>query len=669
MIRLVRLLLSALALPALAGGCITASTALADTTQIEPAQTLVLQLKWAHQFQFAGYYAAVEKGFYAEEGLNVRIAPAIPGQDPIHSVLDGEATYGIGASDLVLLRGQGHPVVALAAIYQHSPLVLLASRSSGIESVHDLVGKRVMIEQQSASILAYLRDEHIPMDMLDIRHHRFSPTALIEGEVDAISAYTTDEAFVLEQAGVDYRVLSPRASGIDFYGDTLFTTATEVDEHPQRVDAFVRASLRGWRYALANPEEIIDVIWSRYSQRHSRAHLAYEARHSEALISADIVELGYMNPGRWRYIAEVYGSLGLMPENVDLDGFLWRPGTDTGSNLRGLYAPLAGAALLGVLITYAALRFYRTSRRLGQEIIRREVIQKDLADANERYRLLVDAAPFPVVISELATGAIRFLNPLAADKLAISPSDIGLSSRAFYVHPDDRLRFLEALGKGSRVDGFDIELRAANGNVFWASVSASCIDYGDTRAIFSAFTDITERKHIEQRLRELADNDPLTGIANRRRFLELLTEALDRSLHQHQPMTLLALDVDHFKRINDTHGHAAGDDVLRALVATIKRHLRHHDILGRTGGDGLSLYLPDTSLELGLGFAECVRQAVAALAIDIDDARAAVTVSIGVTETGPDDDLQRLMARVDNALHSAKREGRNRVIAETAGGR
>lgn len=173
-------------------------------TRTQPLEPVSLQLKWKHQFQFAGYYAALAKGYYREAGLDVKIVEAQPAQDPTATVLQGNADFGVSASDLVLLRAQGQPVVALAVIFQHSPLILLARRNFDLNYLHDLIGKRVMIEPGSAELLAYLQREGISRERLEILPHAFDANALIDGRVDALSAYVTDEPFTLRQAEVDY---------------------------------------------------------------------------------------------------------------------------------------------------------------------------------------------------------------------------------------------------------------------------------------------------------------------------------------------------------------------------------------------------------------------------------------------------------------------------------
>ncbi len=284
-----------------------------------------LQLKWKHQFQFAGYYAAVKKGFYREAGLDVTLIEAPETGEPALEVIKGEAEFGTTGPDILLQRAFGHPVVALAVFFQHSPMVLVARKDSGINSLHDLAGKKVMIEPAAAEIAAYFKAESLATASITILPHSHTHEDFVSGRVDAISAYSSDELFPIAQSGCEFITFNPRSAGVDFYGDLLFTTEQHIKNNPQQVAAFVEASKKGWRYALAHPEEIVDLILAEYSQRHSREHLLFEARETQRLVFAEIVEVGYMNPGRWRYIADTYANLNMIPRNFDLTGFVYDP--------------------------------------------------------------------------------------------------------------------------------------------------------------------------------------------------------------------------------------------------------------------------------------------------------------------------------------------------------
>ena len=162
-------------------------------------EQVALQLKWKHQFQFAGYYAAQEKGYYRDAGLEVSVIEAGPETDPVREVLDGRAQFGVSNSALLLARAQGKPVVALAVIFQHSPFILAARRDGGIRSVHDLAGKRLMVEPHADEVFAYLRKEGLSEKQLRILPHSFDHQDLIDGRIDVLTAYSTDEPYFFEQ--------------------------------------------------------------------------------------------------------------------------------------------------------------------------------------------------------------------------------------------------------------------------------------------------------------------------------------------------------------------------------------------------------------------------------------------------------------------------------------
>ncbi|MFZ2525038.1 MAG: ABC transporter substrate-binding protein, partial [Candidatus Ferrigenium altingense] len=240
--------------------------------------SVTLQLKWTHAFQFAGYYAANEQGYYRDAGLDVSIVEALPGVDPVKNVLEGKAEFGVGTSALLLQRKAGQPVVALDVIFQHSPYVLIARQHSATQTVHDLIGKRVMLEPQADELLAYLKKEGIPLSRITQVEHSYDPQDLIDGKIDAIAGYSTNQPYYLDRTRLPYQIYTPRSAGIDFYGDNLFTTEQELKEHPERVQAFRAASLRGWKYAMEHPEKMADLILAKYSQRHTRDYFLFEAR-------------------------------------------------------------------------------------------------------------------------------------------------------------------------------------------------------------------------------------------------------------------------------------------------------------------------------------------------------------------------------------------------------
>lgn len=273
-----------------------------------------IQLKWFHQFQFAGYYAALEKGFYAEEGLDVELRERDPTTSNIDDVLEGRAQYGVADTGLLLPRMQGQPVVLLAQIFQHSPLIFLALKKSGIRTPYDLAGKRVTVDVKGhryAPLDAMLLDTLGGFDKLSSIEMSFRHQDLLEDKLDAFAAYSTDQPFWFKQRKIPVNIIDPRDFGIDFYGDNLFTTEQELKDHPLRVKQIRRATLKGWNYALEHPEEIVNLILEKYnSQKFSRAHLEFEARETAKVIVPRFVELGSYKSSRYQKIAEIYARMG-----------------------------------------------------------------------------------------------------------------------------------------------------------------------------------------------------------------------------------------------------------------------------------------------------------------------------------------------------------------------
>src|SRR5574343_893054 len=179
---------------------------------------VVIQLNWRHQFQFAGYYAAIEKGYFRDAGFEVSLQELPTGGDPVERVLAGDADFGVAASELAWHRAQGKPVVAVAAIVQHSPLILLVNRRK-ISNVDSLEGSRIMLAPHEMELFAYLRREEIRQ--FTTVPHTFDTRDLIEGRGEAMSGSATDAPYLLRKVGFPYQIFNPAAVGINFYGDTL----------------------------------------------------------------------------------------------------------------------------------------------------------------------------------------------------------------------------------------------------------------------------------------------------------------------------------------------------------------------------------------------------------------------------------------------------------------
>ncbi len=349
---------------------------------------VTLQLKWYHQFQFAGYYAAQAKGYFRDEGLEVIIREGGPARPPAPTVLSGTAQFSIGDSDLLVKRINGAPIVALAAIFQHSPYILLSRADSGIRAPSDLAGKTVMMSEDQGSIQlrTMLKGEGVDPQLVRIIPQSWKLQDLVEGRVDVISAYATVEPTKLRALGVVPAIMRSLDYGVDFYGDILFTSEAEARANPERVAAFVRATRKGWDYAMANPREVAGLILGMEgvaARGVTREELLAEAEAMRAFVLPNVVEIGHMNPGRFEYIARTLADQGLVQPGYSLDGWIFDPNPPVNPDTLRL---VAAAALALLAIAIAALVWNLQMRRsvrertgqLQEEINRRIEIQEQL---------------------------------------------------------------------------------------------------------------------------------------------------------------------------------------------------------------------------------------------------------------------------------------------------
>lgn len=326
-----------------------------------------LQLRWRHQFQFAGFYAAERKGFFRDAGLNVQILEGGEGIDAVEEVLSGRAEFGVGNAELVLHYLEGEPVVALAPILQHSPLVLMSRREDRVRHPKDLIGRRVkmLLTPRDAELMAMFQREGVSLDEIQVVQGWVNPEDFLKPELAAVTAYVTNEPYYLQSRGISVSFLRPATYGIDFYGDTLFTRREVLETSPDMVRRFRSACIRGWKYALAHPREIIQSVLDDYGCEKTYDHLNYEAETIRGLVSSEIVEIGYMNPGRWRHIADTFIRLGMAEPGMAIDDFLYdpKPPPPIWLGLAGWI--VAGLAVFGFLTALVLMAF---NQRLSQKV-------------------------------------------------------------------------------------------------------------------------------------------------------------------------------------------------------------------------------------------------------------------------------------------------------------
>jgi diguanylate cyclase (GGDEF)-like protein/PAS domain S-box-containing protein len=274
-------------------------------------------------------------------------------------------------------------------------------------------------------------------------------------------------------------------------------------------------------------------------------------------------------------------------------------------------------------------------------------------------------------------GHCTFLNPAALHMLGYQQQAelLGKHMHSFVRHDHSDNRDcsigecrLCAASQSRKTAHIDAEVfRRRDGTSFPVEIwSNPVVIGGETVSTLITFIDISERKFLEDELKRRAQVDLLTGMNNRRQFFELAEKELARTKRHGIPTSVLMMDVDHFKSVNDTYGHHVGDRVLQKLSKVCTRTLREIDIPGRIGGEEFAILLPGTQYQQALDAGERLRLAVADTAVPVEHSHAInLSVSIGVAQFGArDGSLEDMLKRADAALYAAKKAGRNRVCCE-----
>ncbi|WP_286237642.1 ABC transporter substrate-binding protein [Neptuniibacter halophilus] len=295
----------------------------------QAAESISVQLLWKHQFQFAGYYIAKEKGFYAEEGLEVGLKEYGPDLDLVDEVLQGNSQFAVGRTSLLIDQNAGADIVALFAAYQQSPLMLLTRKDSGILLSSDLRNRRVMITNDAkrvGELIAMLLQAGITLSEFEQVEHSYDVNDLISGKVDAIASYVSNEPFEMERQGVEYNVIHPKDYGFDMYSDILFSSREYIEQHPDTTDKFYRASIRGWIYAFNHIEETARLIFERYNtQNKSLAALIFEGQELKKLAFDKDGNFGTLSETKFNEMAQVYLVTGSIFRGYNFSDFIYRP--------------------------------------------------------------------------------------------------------------------------------------------------------------------------------------------------------------------------------------------------------------------------------------------------------------------------------------------------------
>ncbi|MCW8837775.1 MAG: diguanylate cyclase [Thiovulaceae bacterium] len=788
-----------------------------------------LQLLWKHQFQFAGFYVAKERGYYEQVGLNVDIKEYNSTINIVDDVILGKSTYGIGRSSLLIDKVKGKPVVPFGAIYQHSPIVLISTNPK-IKKLIDLKHKKIMITKDaisSASISGMLAHSYGLKNNMLLQKHSFDYHDLLDGTTDAMACYISNEPYYLEKSNIKYKVFDPKEYGFDFYGDIIFTSMQEVQKNPDRVKSFYVASKKGWTWAFNNIEESAKLIYDKYNtQNKSLESLIYEGYALKKLAFVDGIPFGSISKNKFESISRIFKFKGMMDFNDNFDDFLYpfkekvkigvlakrgKEVTHKRWNLLAEYlnnrldyydfeiVPLDfvqleesvknksvdfiitntmyyvllenryGISRIATLVNSDILNKYRliqfggviftksdstninelidledetigavSSLSFGGWIMGYEELikhDKNFKDVKVKFFGTHDAVVNAVLEDKVKVGTVRTdtLERMANEgkiklsdikviapkkyknfpylvstklypewpiaKLSHTSDELAnklLSEIVNYKANDEDIKNNKILGwtvpldyssvhgvlKKLRLPPYEnIELRFEDileeYSIFFyiivvaviALISRLIYDWRlniylnqyNKRLDSAVRSKTRELTAANKKLKILANQDALTKISNRAHFMKFARKYFEIANRNDESLQVLSLDLDYFKKINDTYGHQTGDCVLKEFTNKVSLLLRKSDIFGRVGGEEFCILLQNTSIKGAENFATRVCEEIENMDITCDKNTINITVSIGVASLKDEKSIEELIKKSDIALYTSKEKGRNQV--------
>jgi len=309
---------------------------------------------------------------------------------------------------------------------------------------------------------------------------------------------------------------------------------------------------------------------------------------------------------------------------------------------------------------------------MTQDITQRKRLESELRAAEERYRLLVERVPAVVYVAEPGTlGRWSYVSPQIEHMLGFTAqewvADPALWSRR--IHPDDRRatladkKVMMRLGAEGRATSDTYRLRHRDGRTVWVRDDAMVLRDSDGHAMFhGVLVDVTQEKQLEERLGHQAFHDPLTGLPNRKLFQDRVRRALARSQRHDDGVAVMFIDLDNFKTVNDTFGHASGDEVIIEAGRRLQLCARASDTAARLGGDEFALLVEGVDAAGVVALADRILAALHSEPVDVDGRSVTLGASIGIAVAGPAESDEVLLRNADLAMYQAKHRGRGRSV-------
>lgn len=492
---------------------------------------ITLQLRWDHQFQFAGYYAAQWQGYYRAEGIRVDIKPAVTKsgiRSAVQEVVEGRAEFGVGAADILKGRDEGADLVLVASLFQHSAAAFYTRKDTVIQSPADFLNLRVarrVNDLIDIELQAMLKVEGIDPRKITPYPHKPGISHLINKEVDVIPGYSINIPYTAKVNGYSLNEYRPIVYGIDFYGDSLFTSRKLVESNPDLVERFTLATIKGWEYAMSHKEELVQKISTELTRYGKIEDLvAFNRNQSQAmekLIWPEQVELGHINPQRWQRMHDYLHLLGLLKNDLDITSFVFNPERIKALEAKKRQILLTTAVgLAGSLLILTLLWTYFLRAAVGRKTRDLEKSRSDLKRSKERFDLAMQFTNDGLYDWNTETGDTYF-SPGWKQMLGYEDHEIqnDLSEWERLTEPEGKNKALELIeelltGKRSR---YETEFRMRHKDGHWVDILSRGNVTSDHRGklcrVVGTHVDISERKKKERELslKDAAIENSLNG--------------------------------------------------------------------------------------------------------------------------------------------------------------
>ena len=283
-----------------------------------------LQLNWKYQFEFAGFIVAKEKGFYKEQGLDLEIREYNHNINVLNEIKEQKATFGLYDLSVAYFDDNKNPIKLIANYFKRSSLVFIANQD--ILSPKELKNKTIMAEKsqlKTSTLASLLNKFNIKEEDYKTIAHNYSSKDFIEGKVDVMSAYLSNELYEIRNSKKPYTIIDPINFGINGSGVNVFTSEKNTLNNPLLIKKFIEATNKGWEYSLENKEEIVDLIYNKYSKRKTKKALLFESEQIDKLVMADIYNIGSINKELLQREINEYSRNGLIDKKFHIENFIF----------------------------------------------------------------------------------------------------------------------------------------------------------------------------------------------------------------------------------------------------------------------------------------------------------------------------------------------------------